>query len=146
MLGFIHLVVQQKLSHGWSQAGLTVLLHGPYGETRNPSHECHESGVGTRQPGAGATAALARCLNVESEVHDIAFLDDVLLPFQPQFSGLFGAGLALERDEVVIGDHCGADESALEIRMNPPGSLRSRGARVYRPSPHFFHSRREISL
>ena len=41
-------------------------------------------------------------LNVEAEVHDIAFLDDVFLAFEPQLAGIAGAGLALVLDVVVV--------------------------------------------
>jgi hypothetical protein len=41
-------------------------------------------------------------LNVEAEVHDIAFLDDVFLAFEPQLAGIAGTGLTLELAVVVV--------------------------------------------
>src|SRR3989338_10323587 len=62
-------------------------------------------------------------LNVKTEVHDIPILHDILLAFYPHLAGIFRALLALVFHEIVIGDHLGADEAALEIVVNHGGSL-----------------------
>ena len=62
--------------------------------------------------------------DVEAEVHDIAFPDDVFLAFQPQLAGFLRARLALAGHEVVVADHFGADEAALEIRVDHARRLR----------------------
>jgi len=79
-------------------------------------------------------------------MHDIAFLDDVFLAFQPQLSRLFGPGLTLERNEILISDHFGANEAALKIRVDDSGGLRRGGPRVHRPRADLLRTRREISL
>ena len=58
------------------------------------------------------------------EMHHVAVGDDIVLAFQPQLAGIARAGLAAERDIVVIGDGLGADEAALEIGMDDARRLR----------------------
>src|SRR5262245_27790256 len=71
--------------------------------------------------------------HVEAEVHDIAFVDDVLLALEPQLAGFLRALLALVRDIVVVGDDLGADEPFLEVGMDHAGRLRRSGADLHRP-------------
>src|SRR5580658_4831842 len=85
-------------------------------------------------------------LHVESKVHHIALFDDVFLAFQAQLSGLLRACLALEFDEVIVGNYFGANEAALEIGVDDARRLRRRGARMHRPRTHFFGAGSEISL
>ena len=77
-------------------------------------------------------------LDVESKVHYIAFLDNVLLALQTQLARLFGARLAFELDEVLVGDHFSADKAALEIGVDDAGRLRRGRARMHRPGAYFF--------
>ena len=51
-------------------------------------------------------------------------LYDVLLAFEAQAPGLARAGLALERDIVVVGDRLRTNESALEIGVYGARRLR----------------------
>src|SRR5690606_19224610 len=75
---------------------------------------------------------MAPCYSdVEAEVHDIALLDDVLLAFQAQPAGFLRASLAFVLDEVVVGDHFGADEAALEIGVDDTRRLRRGGAYLH---------------
>ena len=64
----------------------------------------------------------------KAEMHYVAVGDHVILAFQAHLAGLFSAGLAALGDEIVIGDGFGADEPALEIRMDDAGGLRRLGA------------------
>ncbi len=80
-------------------------------------------------------------LNVEAEVHDIAFLDDVFLALEPQLAGITRAGLALEPDVVVEADDLGADEAAFEIGVDDARGLR-RGRTGASPSRRALPSRR----
>ena len=57
-------------------------------------------------------------------MHHVAVGDHVVLAFEPQLAGVARAGLAAERDVVVIGDGLGADEAALEIGVDDAGRLR----------------------
>src|SRR6186713_2415309 len=72
-----------------------------------------------------AEAAVAS--DVEAEVHDIAFADDVLLAFETQLAGFLRALLTLVANEVVIGDDFCANESFFEIRVDDPCRLRRGG-------------------
>ena len=67
--------------------------------------------------------------DVELEQHHVAVLDEVFLAFLAQLAGLARAGLAAERDVVVVGDRLGADEAALEIGVDLARGLRRLGAR-----------------
>ena len=60
---------------------------------------------------------------------DVAVLDDIFLAFVAGLAGFLGADFAAKRDVVVIGDGVGADEAALEIRVDDAGG---RGALVPR--------------
>src|SRR5882672_6196117 len=62
------------------------------------------------------------------EMHDVPIGDDVFLAFEAQPAGLAGARLAAERHIVVIRNGLGADEAALEIRMDDARRLRRLGA------------------
>src|SRR5690349_11277201 len=104
-----------------------------------------DSGAGiVRTPPKGCQAGCAKAIlaapfprvhpsDVEPEVHDIALADDVLLALKAQLAGLLRAGLALAGEIVVIADHLGTDEAALEIGMDHAGSLGRRGAGAYGP-------------
>ena len=61
--------------------------------------------------------------NVETEVHDVAVLDHVVLALEPQLARLARALLALARHVVLVGDHLCADEAALEVGMDDAGGL-----------------------
>src|SRR5262249_20111613 len=69
---------------------------------------------------------IALCLSdSEAEIDDIAVLDDVLLAFQPQLPLVPRLGFAAAGHEVLVVDHLGPDEAALEVAVDPP--CRSRG-------------------
>src|SRR3989338_10913671 len=72
-------------------------------------------------------------LDVEAEVHDVAVLDDVFLAFQAPFAGFLGAGFALVLDEVVVGDHFGADEALFEVGVDHGRRLGGGGADAHGP-------------
>jgi hypothetical protein len=57
-------------------------------------------------------------------MHDIAFLHDVILAFKPQATGLFGSLLTAAGDEIIVGDHFGANEALLEVGVNLGGAAR----------------------
>jgi len=63
-------------------------------------------------------------LHIEPEVQDIAVLDDIFLPLQPELARIARACFAIASDVVVIGDGLRADEAFLEIGMNDAGGLR----------------------
>ena len=69
----------------------------------------------------------------KTEVHDVAVLDDVVLALEPHLAGFLGAGFAIERDEIVVGDGLGANKSLLEVGMDDAGGLWCPGAGRHRP-------------
>ena len=75
----------------------------------------------------------ARRSDLEAEVHDVAFLHDVILAFESPPARFLRALLAIAGDVVVVGDDLGTDETRREIRVNLARSLRRRRARAYRP-------------
>src|SRR5690606_19356740 len=84
--------------------------------------------------------------DVESEVHYIPVLDDVFLAFQAPLAGFLGAGFAVVLDEVIIGDHFGANEAFLEISMNHAGALGGGGADLDGPGADFLDPGGEVGL
>ena len=69
---------------------------------------------------------VARASDVESEVNHVAFLHDVGLALEPELAGFARAVLAAARDVLVVADDLGADEAALEVRVDRAGGLRRR--------------------
>src|SRR5262245_14707313 len=73
----------------------------------------------------GPVSASARCASVasaslhgEAIVDDVAVLDDVVLPFEPELPRLPALRLGAELDEVVERHHLGPDEAALDVAVN----------------------------
>ena len=79
-------------------------------------------------------------------MHDIAFLDDVLLAFQSQPPGFLGPVLTVAGDVVVVGDDLGANKTLLKISVDRTGSFRRRCTNLRRPRADFFRSCRKIGL
>src|SRR5262245_26275694 len=69
----------------------------------------------------------------KTEMHHVTVGDNILLTFQAQFADVARAGLAAALEVVVIGDRFGADEAALEVRMDH--ACRLRGARALGDGP-----------
>src|SRR6478672_10309695 len=86
----------------------------------------------------GCPSILPVASDVEPEVHDIAFLDDVGLAFEAELASLAGARFAAPRDERVVGDHLGADEAALEVAVDCARRLRRRCAARHGPGAALF--------
>src|SRR5262245_35905674 len=80
--------------------------------------------------------SLSGSSHCESEVNDIAVLDDVLLAFQPQLSFVASLAFAAGSDEVVVVNDFGPDESALEVAVDAAGSARRPVAATNGPSLH----------
>src|SRR3984885_12933868 len=85
-------------------------------------------------------------LDVEAEVHDVTFLDDVFLPFQSPLPRFLGAHFALVGDEILVGDHFGADEALLEVGMDHSRRLGRSRTFAHRPGPHFLLAGGEVGL
>ena len=94
--------------------------------------------------GRGSWLAPVPRVRIEPEMDDVAVLDDVFLAFVASLAGLLRAVFAAIGDIVVIGDRVGADEAALEIRMDDAGGLRGLGAARDRPGAGLLRSNREI--
>src|SRR5258708_13430239 len=84
--------------------------------------------------------------DVDPEVDHVAIAHHVLLALEAQFACLLGALLAAVRDEVVVGGDLGADEAALEIGVDHPGSLRRGRAGADRPGANLLGTGGEIRL
>src|ERR1044072_2232882 len=72
-------------------------------------------------------------LDVEAEMEDVAVLHGVLLAFQSQLAGIAGAGFAVQRHVVVVGDGLGADETPFEVGVDHTGGFRRLGLAAPRP-------------
>src|SRR4051812_36072316 len=81
---------------------------------------------------------------VEPEMHHVAVGDDVFLAFQPKLAGFAGAGLAVQRDVIGIGDGLGPDEALFEIGMDHAGRRRPLGAAVDGPGAGLLRADGEI--
>src|SRR6478736_5171315 len=90
---------------------------------------------------SGSTA-----LNVETKMHDVAVADDVVLAFEPHFSSLFCALLALAGEKVIIGDDFGPDKAFFEIGVDHAGSLGRGAAAMYRPGTDLLRPGGEVGL
>src|ERR1700757_3708425 len=84
--------------------------------------------------------------DIEPEVHDVALLDDIVLPLEAQLPGLACAGFPLAGEVVGKGDDLGAYEAALEVGMDHARSLGCRGADAHRPGAHFLRAGGEEGL
>src|SRR6187402_1830998 len=84
------------------------------------------------------TARTPSALDVEPEVNHVAFLDDIGFAFEPQLASFARALLSAPRDVLVVADHLGADEAALEVRMDRAGRLRCGCVALRGPRAHFF--------
>src|SRR5947207_13113564 len=84
--------------------------------------------------------------DVESEQHDIAVLHDILFSLRAHNTFLARALPPTVRNEVVVADRFGADESSLEVSVNHARGNRSRIAAVNRPRADFRVTRGEIRL
>src|SRR5205814_8835634 len=82
--------------------------------------DCHRAGEKTR-------------LHSEPEVDDVTVLDDVVLALEPQLPRLAAPRLAPEAHELVVGDHLGADEAALDVAVDLARRLEGRRAAADRP-------------
>src|SRR5947208_8789000 len=89
------------------------------------------SGIANFAPPATKSSRLHR----EPEVDDVAVLDDVVLALEPQLPRLAALGLAPEAHELVVGDHLGADEAALDVAVDLARRLEGRRAAADRPGP-----------
>src|SRR5882724_8064099 len=85
-------------------------------------------------------------LNIESEMHYVTFLDEVLLAFKAQLSSFFSARLAFAGDVIVVSDHFGPDKSFFKIRVGHARRLRCSGSRRNCPRTHLLLARREVGL
>ncbi len=90
--------------------------------------------------------AISAILDVKPEVHHVAFLNNVLLAFQPPFAGFTRSGFPPSGQIVGIGDHFSANEAALEIAVNHSRRLRRGGADPHRPGPHFLGAGGKVGL
>src|ERR1700693_1948347 len=82
--------------------------------------------------------------NIEAEMHDVRFTHHVILALQSQSTGFAGAGFAAILNVIIEGDHLGADEAALEIRVDDPGRLRRSAALAHRPGADLLGAGGEI--
>jgi hypothetical protein len=67
----------------------------------------HENLVSFRKGGRGS--------DVEQEVDDVAVLDDVLFALAPQLTELTGFSQTTGPDQIVVTDHFGSNETALNV-------------------------------
>src|SRR5690606_9216819 len=84
--------------------------------------------------------------DIETEMQDIAFLDDVILAFQAQPTRFLGTRLATILDEVVIGDGFSTNEATLEVGVDDRSRLRRGCADTDLPGTDFLHPGGEIGL
>src|SRR5204863_1172557 len=83
-------------------------------------------------------------LIVETEMHDVAVGDDILLALQPQLAGAARAGLTAQRNIVIICERPGADTTLLKVGMDDAGRGRAPGAAMDGPGTGFLRPDGEI--
>lgn len=76
-------------------------------------------------------------LDVEQEVSDVAILDDVCLPFEPQLARLAGLRQPTGLDQIVIAHDFGSDEATLDVRVDDASRFDGGRAGADRPGPTF---------
>src|SRR6516165_4121158 len=81
---------------------------------------------------------------IEPEMHDVAVGNDIILAFEAKLAGIAGAGFAVERDVVGIGDGLGANKALLEIGVDHAGGGRRPGAAVDGPGAGLLRAHGEI--
>ena len=72
-------------------------------------------------------------LNIEPEVHDIALLDNVLFPFEPQEALVLAARDPIMGGKIVVGHRLRTDEALFEVGVDDAGGLRGCHAPGDRP-------------
>src|SRR6266545_7080894 len=77
-------------------------------------------------------------LLIESEIHDVVVLHQVILQFEALFAGALRLRLAAGLDEVREADDLGADEALLDVRVDGPGGFPRGQAGADGPSAVFF--------
>src|SRR5271165_348388 len=87
-----------------------------------------------------------RCDNScrEPEMHHVAIRYGVSLSFEAHLARITCADLTPKLHEVVVGNGLGADEAALEIRVDDGGGLRRLGPACDRPRRGFLRTGGEI--
>ncbi len=88
---------------------------------------------------------VSETLNVETEVHDVAILNLIILTLNSEFASLTASGLTLESHVVVIFDDLGADEALLKVGMDDACGLGSLVASVESPSADLLRTDSEES-
>src|SRR5574341_42385 len=73
----------------------------------------------------------------KAEVSNIGIFNDIVFAFQAELAGFLAFRLAAVNDEVIVGDHFGADETTLNIAMNLAGGLFGHRALSDGPSANF---------
>src|SRR5262245_9831819 len=82
--------------------------------------------------------------DVESEVTDLAVLDEIVLALQPQAAGLLeDVERALGGDQLVVAVHLGADEATRDVGVDGRGGVLRPGAGRDRPRPDLVLPNRE---
>src|SRR5690625_6454928 len=84
-------------------------------------------------------------LYVESEVHYITILYDIILPFYSHFSSFLDSSLRSVFYKILIADHLSSDKTNFKIRMDYTSSVGSFGPFEHCPGPYFFYSAGKIS-
>lgn len=79
-------------------------------------------------------------LYVESEVHDVAVLNDILFAFDAHFAGLFASRFRAESNVIVVLDNFGAYKAFFKVGVNNAGALGGFASLVVGPSTHFLYS------
>src|SRR5262245_34306840 len=81
--------------------------------------------------------------DIEAEVHDVAFLHDILLAFEAEPAGFPRACLPLVGAVVIVRGRLGADAAALEVRVDDAGGLRRGRPGAHGPGAHLLRPRGE---
>src|SRR5262249_2884767 len=111
-----------------AQASLRALVAARSG--RDPCDLCapRPGRFGANRDPRWVTIHASPQLHSEAEVDDVAVLDDVVLPLEPDLPRLATLRLARVLDEIVVGHHLGADEPAFNVAVDAPGRPARRGA------------------
>ena len=66
--------------------------------------------------------------NIKLKMNHITVFNNIVLAFQSQFAGFFGALFTVVRDKFVVGHYFRFNKAALEVGVDYAGGLRCRGS------------------
>src|SRR6185436_12739706 len=106
------------------------------GEAPAPAGTIASSANTNVRIGSGVRMRAMRCSSlVEADLHRVAILHTVLASFQPQPALVAGPCVAARLEQLLVGDHLGANEALRQIGVNLARRIDRRVTTLHRPRP-----------